>query len=95
MECEDEISHAWERFMGGLLRELLPPKVEFGKILNSWRNHTWTLFIHKKEKLAHRTIILNVFDFLLHHITCGEITKDACDNFCATFVQHLHVGNKL
>jgi hypothetical protein len=52
------------------------------------------LFI-KKDKLAHGTIILNVFDFLLHHVACGEIAKDECDNFCATFEKHLHVGNEL
>jgi len=51
------------------------------------------LFI-KKDKLAHGTIILNVFDFLLHHVACGEIAKDICDDFFATFEKNLHVGNK-
>jgi hypothetical protein len=33
MEDEDEIYHAWERFIGNPLRELLPLEVEFGELL--------------------------------------------------------------
>ncbi len=57
-------------------------------------NFEYCLFI-KKDKLAHGTIIVNVFDFLLHHVARGEIAKDACENFCATFEKSLHVGNKI
>ncbi len=48
----------------------------------------------KKDKLACGTIILNVIDFLLHHVACVITIKDAWDNFCATF-ERRHVGNKL
>jgi hypothetical protein len=30
-----------------------------------------------EDKLDCGTIFLNVVDFLLHHVTCGEIAKDA------------------
>ncbi len=75
------------------LGELLPPKVEIGEIFlegNIFEHH---LFF-KKDKLAHGTILLNVVDSLLHHVTCVEITKDAWDNLCWTF-ERRHVGNIL
>jgi hypothetical protein len=48
----------------------------------------------KKDKLTHGTIILNVVNSLLHHVTCAKIVKDAWDNLCATFDRR-HVGNIL
>jgi hypothetical protein len=39
----------------------------------------------KKENLAHETILLNVVDYVLHHVAHVETTKDAWDNLCATF----------
>ncbi len=49
------------------------------------------MFINE-DKLAYATIFLNVVDFLLHHVTCAKIAKDAWDNLCATF-ERRHVGN--
>ncbi len=46
------------------LRELLPPKVEFGEIIaigNIFERH---LFL-KKDKLAHGTILLNVVELFV------------------------------
>jgi hypothetical protein len=40
------------------------------------------------------TILLNVVDFLLHHLARVEIAKDSWDNLHATF-EKKHVGNKL
>ncbi len=40
------------------------------------------------------TILLNVVDFLLHHVACVEIAKDAWDKFYATF-EKKRVGNRL
>jgi len=48
----------------------------------------------KKDKLACGTILLNVIDFLLHHVACVKTIKDAQDNLCATF-DRKHAGNKL
>jgi len=48
----------------------------------------------KKDKLACGTVLLNVVDSLLHHVTHAETTKNAWDNLCATFEKR-HVGNKL
>jgi hypothetical protein len=48
----------------------------------------------KKDKLACGTILLNVVDSLLHHVTHAETTKNAWDNLCATF-DRKHVGNIL
>jgi hypothetical protein len=74
-------------------RKLLPLEVEFGDIVLEGGTFKHHLFM-KKDKLAHGRILLNVIDFLLHHVTCVEITKDAWDNLCATF-ERKHVGNKL
>jgi hypothetical protein len=63
------------------LGKLLPPKVEFGEIVLEGSIFEDHLFF-KKEKLAHGTILLNVVDSLLHHVTCVETTKDAWDNLC-------------
>jgi hypothetical protein len=65
MEDEDEISHAWNRFMGDPLQELLPRKVEFGEILNSWRIHSWTLFIHKEGQISSWNNYLKCFWFFV------------------------------
>jgi hypothetical protein len=40
------------------------------------------------------TLLLNVVDYLLHHVTCVKIAKDAWDNFYATF-EKKYVGNRL
>jgi hypothetical protein len=47
-----------------------------------------------KDKLAQRTILLNVIDFLFHHVPCARTAKDASDNFCASF-ERKNVGNRL
>jgi hypothetical protein len=43
----------------------------------------------KKDKLVCGTIILNVVDSLLHHVTCAETAKDAWDNLCATLEKNI------
>jgi hypothetical protein len=47
-----------------------------------------------KDKLACGTIFLNVVDSLLHRVARVETTKDAWDNFCATF-EKTHIYNIL
>jgi hypothetical protein len=46
------------------------------------------------KELAQRTILLNVIDFLFHHVACARTSKDAWDNFCATF-ERKHGSNRL
>jgi hypothetical protein len=89
----DGIFLALEGFVGDHLIKLLPPKVEFGEIIFKGSTFEHYLFM-KKDKLAHGIILLNVIDFLLHHVTHVGIIKDAWDNLCATF-ERRHVGNKL
>jgi hypothetical protein len=48
----------------------------------------------KKDKSVHLTILLNVVDFLLHHVIHANITKNAWDNLYVTF-EKKDVGNKL
>jgi hypothetical protein len=43
----------------------------------------------KKNKQTHGVMLLNVVDYLLHHV---KTAKDAWDNLCATF-ERKHVGN--
>jgi hypothetical protein len=38
-----------------------------------------------KKKKAHGVMLLNVVDYLLHHVAHVKIAKDAWDNLCATF----------
>jgi hypothetical protein len=64
-------------------RKLLPLEVEFRDIVLEGSILKHCLFM-KKNKLAHGTILLNVIDSLLHHVTSVKITKDALE-----FVQHL------
>ncbi len=88
----------WEIILG----ELLLLKVEFGKIAPKGGTLKHCLFIKKDKissnlfipKLVCGTIFLNVIDSLLHHVTCAKTTKNAWDNFCATF-EKKHVDNKL
>ncbi len=70
----------WDTILG----ELLPSKVEFGEIIPERSNFEHHLFF-KKDKLAHGTILLNVVDYLLHHVACVELQK----MHGAIFVQHL------
>jgi hypothetical protein len=44
--------------------------------------------------LVYGTVLLNVVDFLLHHVALSKTTKDAWDNLCAT-LEKKHVDNKL
>jgi hypothetical protein len=59
-------------------------KIEFGKIVLNKIILEHRLFI-KKDKLAHGTILLNVVDFMLHHLAHAKIAKIHGINF----VQHL------
>ncbi len=59
-------------------RKLLPPKVEFGGIIPEGGTFEHFLFT-KQDKLVCGTILLNVVDFLLYHVTCVKTTKDAWD----------------
>ncbi len=61
MEDEDGISVAWERFVKDYLKKILPLEVEFGDIVFEGGTFEHCLFM-KKNKLAHRTILLNVID---------------------------------
>ncbi len=45
-------------------RELLPSKIELGKIVFKWNSHEHVMFM-KKDKLAHKTIFLNIVNFFL------------------------------
>ncbi len=90
LEYEDEISFTWKGFVK---KELLPPKFEFWEIVPKGSNFEHHFFM-KKGKLAHGTILLNVVDFLFHHVACAKTTKDTWDNLCATF-ERKHVGNIL
>jgi hypothetical protein len=47
----------------------------------------------KKDKLACGTILLNVVDFLLHHVTYEKTTKNAWDNPCATLRKDMLATN--
>jgi hypothetical protein len=79
--------------VGDHLIKLLPPKVEFGKIILKRSTLEHYLFM-KKDKVVHGTILLNVIDFMLHHVARVGTIKDAWDNLCATF-ERRHVSNKL
>ncbi len=79
----------WEITLG----ELLPLKVEFGKIVFEGSIIEHRLFM-KKDKLVCGAILQNVVEFLLHHVARVEIAKDAWDNFYATF-EKKHIGNRL
>jgi hypothetical protein len=68
-------------------------EVEFGEIILELGNIEHCLFM-KKDKLTCGTILLNVVNSLLHHVTCAKTIKDAWDNLCATFDRR-HVGNIL
>jgi hypothetical protein len=57
----------------------LPLEVEFGDIVVEGGTLKHRLFM-KKDKLAHGTILLDVINSLLHHVTCVKTTKDAWDN---------------
>ncbi len=74
MECLLHEKDLWE----STSKELLPPKVEFRETVVEGGILEHFLFL-KKEKLACRTIHLNVVEFLLHHVACVKITKDAWD----------------
>ncbi len=72
----------------------MPLEVEFGEIVPKGGTLEHCLCM-KKDKLACGTILLNVFDIILHHVAqCVETIKDAWDNLCATF-ERTHVGNRL
>jgi hypothetical protein len=75
------------------LGELLPLEVEFQKIVSRRSILEHRLF-KKKDKLVYGTVLLNVVDFLLHHVALSKTTKDAWDNLCAT-LEKKHVDNKL
>ncbi len=75
------------------LRDLLHPKVEFGKIVPKGGTFEHRLFM-KKDKLVHGIVFLNVVDSLLHYVACTKIAKDVWDNFCATFEKR-RVDNRL
>jgi hypothetical protein len=102
MEDEDGILLHEKDLWEIILWELFSLKVEFGKIAPKGGTLEHYLFIKEDKissnliipKLAHGIIFLNVLDSLLHHVTCAKITKNAWDNFCATF-ETKHVGNKL
>jgi hypothetical protein len=66
------------------LKELLLLKIEIGKIVlkKNTLEHHWFM---KKDKLAHETILLDVVNFMLHHLVLAEFAKDSWDNLCATF----------
>jgi hypothetical protein len=68
----------------------LPLYIEFGVPKGSI--HELRVFM-KKYKLVHRTILLNIIDFLLHHAKNAKSAKDIWDNLYATFERH--VGNRL
>ncbi len=68
----------------------MPLYVEFGVPKGSI--HELHMFM-KKYKLVHRTIFLNIVDFLLHHPTHAKSAKNIWDNLYATFEKH--VGNRL
>jgi len=84
---------ALEGFVRDHFIKLLPPKVEFGEIILKGSTFEHYLFM-KKDKLAHGTILLNVIDFMLHHVACVKTIKDAWDNLCA-IIERRHVSNKL
>jgi hypothetical protein len=65
-------------------RELLPSKIELGKFVIKWNNHEHHMFM-KKDKLAHKTIFLNVVNFFLHLQYMQKLRK----KFERTYVQLL------
>ncbi len=68
-------------------------KIEFGKIVLKKGALEHHLFM-KKDKLAHETILLDVVNFMLHHLAHAKFVKNSWDNLCATFDKN-YVGNKL
>jgi hypothetical protein len=83
MENKDGISLACKGFEGDHLKKIIATKFKLGKIVPQGDTFENCLFM-KKENLAHETILLNVVDFLLHHITHVESTKDGCWQEMAT-----------
>ncbi len=67
--------------------------IEFGKIVLKGGTFEHNLFM-KNDKLIHRTILLSVIEYMLHHVTRVDSTKDAWDNLCATF-ERRHINNRL
>ncbi len=68
--------------------------IEFGKVVLKGRTFEHKLFM-KKDNLTHRTILLNVVEYMLHHVlTRVDIANDAWDNLCETF-ERRHINNKL
>jgi hypothetical protein len=67
--------------------------IEFGNIVFKRGTFEHNLFM-KKDKLTHRTILLSVVEYMLHHVIHVDTTKDAWDNLCATF-ERRHINNRL
>ncbi len=88
MENEDGICPAWKGFMGNHFRSIIATKGWIWRIILEGGTLEHFLFI-KKDKLACGTILLNVVDFLLHHVTCVKTTNDAWDIWEKTCYQHI------
>jgi hypothetical protein len=89
--------HPWKMKMEFLLHEkdlckitlgeLLPPEVEFGEVVFKRGVIEHRLFMEGTNWLVKQ--FLNVVDYLLHHVTCVETTKNAWGNLCGIFQKYM------
>ncbi len=67
-------------------------KIVFGKIAlkkDILEHHLFT----KKDKLTYETILLDIVNFMLYHLTHAKFAKDSWGNLCATFGKNMLVRN--
>ncbi len=92
MEDEDGIFPTWKGFVKNYLKLIIVTKNWI------WKDCFFFILEHhlfmKKDKLVHETILLDVANFMLHHLAHAKFAKDSWDNLCATF-EKKYVGYKL